>query len=165
MSVPPISSLVIVEANLDRPEQQQAVLALTDAYAKDPMGEGAPLPADVRADLIAGMRAHPTTIVFLAYADSEPIGIANCFLGFSTFAARPLLNIQDLNVLPEYRGRGVGRRLLDAAEGKARALGCCKLTLEVGDRNAIARRVYERAGFRQADFGEAGGLLAYAKPL
>jgi ribosomal protein S18 acetylase RimI-like enzyme len=68
-------------------------------------------------------------------------------------------------VLPASRGRGVGRALLDAIERKATALGCCKLTLEVTEQNHTARRVYERAGFHQAVYGEGGGLLAYAKGL
>jgi hypothetical protein len=37
-----------VEADLDRPEHQQAVLELTDAYARDPMGNGKPLSEKVR---------------------------------------------------------------------------------------------------------------------
>ena len=156
----------IVEADLARPAHQQAVLALTDAYARDAMGNGAPLPADVLTRLVPTLRAHPTTMIFLAYADGEPIGIATCFLGLSTFAARPLLNVHDLAVLPPHRGRGIARQLLAAAEEKARALGCCKLTLEVQENNHGARRVYARAGFAQNVYQEAaGGALFYAKPL
>lgn len=159
------SSPIIIEANLGDPAHQRAVVALTDAYASDPMGSGAPLPAEVRGRLISGLRQHPTTRIFLAYVQGEAVGLATCFLGFSTFAARPLLNIHDLVVLPGHRGRGVGQSLLAAIERKAIALGCCKLTLEVTEQNHAARRVYERAGFHQAVYGEGGGLLAYAKPL
>lgn len=167
MSPPePASSRVrVIAADLDDPAQQRAIVDLTDAYAADPMGDGASLPDDVRGRLIAGLRRHPTTLVFLAYAGGEAVGLATCFLGFSTFAARPLLNVHDLVVLPGRRGRGIGRSLLEAAEREARARGCCKLTLEVTEQNRAARRVYERAGFHQAVYGEGGGLLAYAKPL
>jgi|SRR3954470_328213 len=156
----------IVEADLARPAHQQAVLALTDAYARDAMGNGAPLAPDVLARLVPSLRAHPTTVIFLAYADGEAAGIATCFVGFSTFAARPLLNVHDLAVLPAHRGRGIARQLLAAAEAKARALGCCKLTLEVQENNHDARRLYARAGFAQSMYQEAaGGALFYAKPL
>jgi len=155
----------VVAADLADPTQQRAIVALTDAYASDPMGDGAHLPDEVRGRLIAGLRQHPTTVIFLAYAGEEAVGLATCFLGFSTFAARPLLNVHDLVVLPAYRGRGVGRALLETIERKAMALGCCKLTLEVTEQNHAARRVYERAGFHQAVYGEGGGLLAYAKTL
>jgi GNAT superfamily N-acetyltransferase len=137
----------IIEADLALPEHQWAVMELTAAYARDPMGNGGPLEAEVMERLIAGLRSYPTTRIFLAWEQQKPIGIATCFLGFSTFAARPLINIHDLAVLPEYRGRGVGRRLLEAVESNARQWGCCKITLEVLHRNHAARGLYERAGF------------------
>ena len=156
----------IVEADLSRAAHQQAVVELIDAYATDPMGDGKPLTAEVRSALIPGLRQHPTTLIFLAYQGDAALGIAVCFLGFSTFAAKPLINIHDLAVLPGYRGLGIGRQLLEAVERKARALGCCKLTLEVLEHNDRARRVYEAAGFAQATYQEdAGGALFLAKPL
>jgi GNAT superfamily N-acetyltransferase len=156
----------IVQADLDRAEHQRAVLELTDAYARDPMGSGQPLPAEVREALVAGLRRHPTTLVLLAWAEGRAVGMATCFLGFSTFYARPLTNIHDLMVLPGQRGRGVGRDLLQAVEAKARALGCCKLTLEVFENNHRARQLYAAAGFAQASYtSEAGGALFLAKPL
>ena len=48
----------IVEADLDRPEHQKAVLELTDAYARDSMGNGKPLSDEVRRNLIPGLRAR-----------------------------------------------------------------------------------------------------------
>jgi GNAT superfamily N-acetyltransferase len=155
-----------VQADLGRPEHQQAIVELIDAYAADPMGNGKPLSAEVRQALIPGLQQHPTTLVFLAYQEEQPVGIAVCFRGFSTFAARPLINIHDLAVLGAQRGQGVGRKLLEAVEGKARALGCCKLTLETQENNRRARQVYEAAGFAQAVYEEAaGGSLFYTKSL
>src|SRR4051812_3159345 len=111
------------------------------------MGDGKPLSDEARNQLLPGLRQHPTTLILLAYNLDQPVGIAVCFGGFSTFAAKPLINIHDLAVLPEYRGRGIGRRLLEAVERKARELGCCKLTLEVQEKNRKAKGVYEAAGF------------------
>lgn len=157
---------LVVEADLARAEHQREVLALTEAYALDVMGNGGPLPPDVRERLIPELRRHPTTIIFLAYLEGKAVGIATCFLGFSTFAARPLINVHDLAVLPEYRARGIGRSLLEAVERKARDLGCAKVTLEVQENNARARRMYEAAGFAQAVYGDTtGGSLFYVKPL
>lgn len=69
-------------------------------------------------------------------------------------------------MLPEQRGRGVGRCLLEAIAQKGYALGCCKLTLEVLENNRRARHVYEASGFRQAVYQqEAGGALFMSKPL
>jgi ribosomal protein S18 acetylase RimI-like enzyme len=142
-----VSPIVVREANLDDPTHQHAVLDLVNAYSRDPMGAGVDLAEEVRRDLVVGLRAHPTTRVFVAFEGAAPVGIAVCFQGFSTFHARPLINIHDLAVLPEYRGQGVGRRLLEAVEVAARASNCCKLTLEVRDDNTRARRLYEAFGF------------------
>ena len=161
-----MSDVEILEADLARPDHQHAVAELIDAYSRDPMGDGKPLSDGARRELIPGLRQHPTTVILLAYAGDEPIGIAVCFRGFSTFAARPLLNVHDLAVLPPYRGQGVGRQLLDAVERKARDMGCCKVTLEVLENNHPARQLYESAGFAQAQYQEAaGGALFFAKAL
>jgi GNAT superfamily N-acetyltransferase len=156
----------VVEADLSRSEHQAATLELIDAYARDPMGKGAPLPVDVKRRLIPGLREHPTTIVFLAYCGGDAVGMAVCFRGFSTFAAKPLINIHDLIVATQHRGQGIGARLLEAVAQKARATGCCKLTLEVQENNHRARRLYEAAGFSQAMYQpEAGGALFMSRVL
>ena len=156
----------VIEADLDRAEHQRAVMELVDAYAADPMGNGRPLADEVRRSLIPGLQKHPTTVVFLAYQGENAVGIAVCFKGFSTFAARPLINIHDLAVLPGFRGQGIGRRLFEEIGCRAREMGCCKLTLEVQESNHRARHVYEAAGFAQAQYQEAAGRsLFYSKPL
>ena len=138
-----------VQADLANADHQAAVLAMVDAYSRDPMGDGKPLAAEIRERLIPGLRQHPGTLVFLAYDGATPVGVAVCFLGFSTFAAKPLINLHDVAVVPTHRGRGVGRGLLAAVEAKGRELGCCKLTLEVLDQNNRALRTYVAAGFKR----------------
>lgn len=156
----------VVEADLERPDHVRDVLAMTAAYACDPMGNSAPLAPAVLDQLIVGLRSHPTTRVFLIYDRGEALGIATCFLGFSTFQARPLLNIHDFAILPDERGKGLGLILLRAVAATARELGCCKVTLEVQENNSRARRLYERAGLAQAVYNPAtGGCLVYAKEL
>jgi len=166
MNCPDASLIRIVEANLSLRPDQEAVLAMVDAYSRDAMGDGKPLDPDVRAQLIAGLRRHPTTLIFLAFDGDQPIGVAVCFIGFSTFAAKPLINIHDFVVLPTSRGKGIGRHLLEAIETKAKELGCCKLTLEVMDKNHQAVRMYQAAGFeRYALQEEAGAAIFMSKPL
>lgn len=158
--------LTVTQADLSLPQHQRDILAMTAAYAHDAMGNGGPLPAEVMERLIQGLREHPTTIVFLAHLGEQAVGIATCFVGFSTFAARPLINIHDLAVRAEHRGVGVGRALLQAVEQTARERGCAKLTLEVQENNTRARHIYESAGFAQAVYGDStGGSLFYAKVL
>ncbi|MET0413016.1 MAG: GNAT family N-acetyltransferase, partial [Polyangiaceae bacterium] len=70
-----------------------------------------------------------------------------CFMAYSTFAARPRLNVHDLCVLEAHRGHGLGRRLMVAVLERARAAGCSAVSLEVSTVNAIARGLYQSLGF------------------
>lgn len=158
-------SVKVRAADLADARDADAVVALLDSYARDPRGGSTPLSADVRATLVAGLRAHPTTCVWLAFEDACAIGVCVGFMGFSTFQARPLLNIHDLAVLPGSRGAGVGGALLAAAEAHARATGCCKLTLEVQEDNSPARSLYARCGFRDVTYGDSGPTRFLGKSL
>ena len=137
----------VVEADLDEPEHARALVDLIDSYARGPGGQSAPLTPEARANLGPGLRRHPSALVLLAIADGDFAGAAVCFWGFSTFAGKSLLNIHDLVVFPQYQNRGIGGDLLAEAERLARERDCCKLTLEVHDTNAEAKRLYERLGF------------------
>ncbi len=161
-----MSTITVVEADLHRPDHQEAILRLVNNYARDPMGNSQDLPQDVCTRLIPGLQAHPTTLIFLAYRGDEAVGIAVCFRGFSTFAAKPLINIHDLAVNPDCRGQGIGRLLLQRVEHTARELGCCKLTLEVQLNNTVAQGLYFGVGFIRATYDpEAGQVLFLQKPL
>jgi hypothetical protein len=143
--------ITVVQVDLANADHQRDTVELLNAYAMDPMGDGRPLSEAVRRDLVPGLQRHPTTMVFLAYQGAAPVGLAVCFLGFSTLAARPLVNISDY---------------FAAVERRARELGCCKLTLEVQENNTRAKRVYAAAGFSQAVYvPEAGGSLSMSKRL
>ncbi len=137
----------INKADLDNPLHAEAVIGILDAYAKEPIGGGRPLAGDVRKRLIPELKRQDNALVLLAFADGRPAGIAVCFVGFSTFAARPLLNLHDLAVLPGLRGRGIGQALLDSLNEHALQLGCCKITLEVREDNHGARALYKRYGY------------------
>lgn len=147
-----------MEADLDEAAHARGVVEILDSYARDPIGGSRPLGPSVRERLIPELRAQSHARVLLALDGDRPIGVAVCFLGFSTFAARPLLNLHDLAVLPEFRGRGAGGALLEAVESCARDAGCCKVTLEVREDNGRARELYERTGFR--DFAQGAEVVS-----
>ncbi len=140
----------IIEADLEDPVHCDHILFLTNTYALDVMGGGKPLSEFVRQNLIKGLKETPGSINFLAYDGDKPVGAANCFTGYSTFYAKKLINIHDLGVAPEARGKGIGKALIDAVYAKAKELDCCKVTLEVLENNP-ARRLYEREGFEYGD--------------
>jgi GNAT superfamily N-acetyltransferase len=109
---------------------------------------------------------RPHAFSILAYVNGEPAGLINCFEGFSTFKCRPLVNIHDVVVLSDYRGRGLSQLMMAKVEDIARQRGCCKLTLEVLEGNQAAQRAYLHYGFSgyQLDPG-TGHALFWEKPL
>jgi ribosomal protein S18 acetylase RimI-like enzyme len=140
--------VTVLLADLNNPAHQRTIVDLVDMYSRDEFGDSRPLPADIRERLIPGLVAHGGARVFLALDGDEPLGIAVCFLGFSTFRAQPLINIHDIAVAPAARGRGIGQALLAAVEAEARRLGCGKVTLEVRADNSVAMKAYKTAGFQ-----------------
>ena len=144
----------------------EALVTLLDLYAREPIGGGVPLEDDVRRVLPARLAAFPGAVSLLARAGDAAVGLANAVFGFSTFAARPLLNLHDLVVTPAWRGRGVGRRLLAELEVLARAQDCCKLTLEVLGGNEVAQGLYRGCGFVPYALGPRHGPAQFwHKPL
>lgn len=137
----------IVSANLSLPPHASAIVNLLNEYAKDDMGGGAELSEFVKSNLIPELRKRQGVHIALAFVNGSPAGMAVCFEGFSTFACKPLLNIHDIIVATKYRGRGISKCLLAKAEEIALRLGCCKLTLEVLEGNAIAQAAYKASGF------------------
>lgn len=149
-------ALSITLADYTNPREADDVVALLDAYACDPMGGGAPLTADVKARLPGDLAANPQAFSLLARLDDRAVGLANCFMGYSTFAAAPVVNIHDLAVLPGHRGAGIGRTLLAAIEAEALKRGACKVTLEVLSGNP-ARHLYAREGYGDYQLDPATG--------
>ena len=139
--------IAIRDADLLDAGDARALVEIIDSYAREPGGQNAPLTADARDALAPGLRAHPAAFALLAWQGDVAVGAAVCVWGFSTFAGCPLLNVHDLAVRPGYRGRGVGRLLLEEIERRACARGSSKLTLEVHATNVGAMRLYRRFGF------------------
>ena len=140
-------TLQVVAVDLENEAISNAWLSLLDHYARDPMGGGSGLSAYAKANLVRELQGQPGFHGALAFSRDEAVGLINCFAGFSTFAAKPLLNIHDIVTRADRRGQGIGQALLAWAEQRARELGCCKLTLEVLSNNHKAMAAYELAGF------------------
>ena len=153
--------LTVLPVDYHNVEHRHALVMLLDAYARDPMGGGEGLAEDVKARLCDDLAARPDAASFIAWRDGQPVGLVNCIEGYSTFKARPLMNIHDIAVLPGQRGQGVGQALLQAAQDHACACGCCKLTLEVLTGNSVALRSYERFGFAPYALDPAAGQASF----
>jgi ribosomal protein S18 acetylase RimI-like enzyme len=154
-------TVVIRDADLSDADEARALVEIIDGYAREPGGQSAPLSEYARAALAPGLRAHPSAFALLAWQGGTAVGAAVCVWGFSTFTGCPSLNVHDLAVLPGHRGRGVGRRLLEEIEHRARVRGSSKLTLEVHATNETAIGLYRRFGFGPWD----APTLFVTKPL
>ena len=149
--------LQLVAVDLKIEAISTAWLELLDHYARDPMGGGEGLPDYAKSHLVMALQNQPGFHGALAYDGEQAVGLINCFLGFSTFAGRPLLNIHDVVVNADHRRQGIGQALLRWAEERARELGCCKLTLEILSGNAQAMASYMRAGYAPYVLNPAAG--------
>ena len=139
---------------------------LLDAYASDPMGGGKPLRVEGKNNLVKELSRLPHAFSVIAYVDDTPVGLVNCFEGFSTFACKPLVNIHDVVVVDKYRGKGISQKMLAKVEEIAISKGCCKMTLEVLSKNEAAKSAYRKFGF--ADYAldpEAGTAHFWQKQL
>ena len=160
------ATLTIAQADYADADDAAAVVQLLDLYARDPMGGATPLSQEVRDTLVAGLAAAGNAFSLIARVGGEPVGLANCFHGYSTFAARPLVNIHDMVVDARFRGRGIGRALFAEIEAIAASRGACKVTLEVLSGNAPARALYASLGYGDyARDPETGAALFWQKRL
>ena len=159
-------ALVIERVDYADPAQGADLFRLLDHYARDPAGGGKALDPAMQDALLAGLAATPGAFSLIATLEDEAIGLANCFTGFSTFAAKPLVNIHDVVVADGHRGRGIGRALFAAIEAEARAIGACKITLEVLSGNTPAKALYRSLGYGDFILDPAiGAALFWQKSL
>lgn len=156
----------IVKAVLSDASHAAAVMLLLNQYAIDIMGGGERLSEFTREHLIDELINRADCRIILAFVDDVPAGLAICFETFSTFQCAPILNIHDLAVAPDFRGRGLSKQLLAKVEEIAKETNCCKITLEVLEGNTIARSAYHQFGFAGYELDpEMGQALFYEKKL
>ncbi|RUO43680.1 GNAT family N-acetyltransferase [Aliidiomarina taiwanensis] len=154
---------VKVEAvDYHNPVHAHALIEMLDHYAQDPMGGGEALPESTKAVLIKEMAARDTVFSFLAWnEEGQAVGLVNCVIGFSTFAAKPVCNIHDIAIRSGLRGQGLAQKLMQAVVTEAKARGCCKLTLEVLTGNEPAKLAYKKFGFAAYQLDPATGSAEF----
>jgi ribosomal protein S18 acetylase RimI-like enzyme len=132
-------------------KDRAALCSLLNHYACDPMGGGTPIRPDALERLCDDLAARSFAFSFIARAQTpegeQPVGLVNCFEGYSTFKAAPLINIHDIVVHSDWRSQGVAQQLMQAVQQEAQERKACKITLEVLTGNSIAMKSYERFGF------------------
>ncbi len=156
----------IIRADLTNTHHAIALVELLNSYAQDPMGGGKALSDFTKANLAKEIHKRTDVTVILAFDDDKPAGLINCIEGFSTFMSKPLMNIHDVYVGVDYRGKGLAKQLLQAAEDLAIEKQCCKVTLEVLEGNEPAKAAYLKFGFDGYELDpEMGKAMFWEKKL
>ena len=161
-------AVIVRRADLTCSSDCDSVVDLLNGYALDPMGGGEPLSEYARSNVIEAMiqMGNMCRVYLAETGDGNAVGLANCFIAFSTFRAKRLINIHDFSVLPEFRGKGVAKTLMQAIETEAVADGFCKITLEVLSNNFAAKACYVSCGFSDyALLEDSGTALFWQKKL
>lgn len=140
-------NLILQAVDLTNETHCQELVWLLDTYMRDEMGNGAPMPKELAPEILDGLKNHSGYLGFFAIANGEYAALANCNKNFSTFKAKPLLNIHDFIVHPDYRAKGVGRFLLDAIARFGQEHGFCRINLEVRHDNISAQKLYKKSGY------------------
>lgn len=98
-----------------------------------------------------GFGERPRFESWLAFWRNEPqpVGYTILFETYSSFLARPTLYLEDIFVLPESRGRGIGSALLDQCIQLAQERGCGRMEWTCLDWNTKAQCAYEKLGARR----------------
>ena len=89
---------------------------------------------------------RPMAEVLLLEIDNQEVGFALFFHNFSTFEGRPGLYLEDLFVLPEYRGNGLGKLALKKLASIARERNCARFEWICLDWNTPSIEFYEKQG-------------------
>ena len=124
--VPLILSLIRELATYER--DPDAVVATEEALARDGFGE------------------RPLFQVTIAEWSGTPVGFAFCFFAYSTWRGQPTLDLEDLFVRPEARGRGIGKEMMRYLARTALDTGCGRFVWQVLDWNSPSIEFYESLG-------------------
>ena len=90
-----------------------------------------------------------TIHLFVAESKNRLVGYALYFFTYSSFLAKPTLYLEDLFVLEEERGEGIGRALFLTCANEAVKLGCGRMEWSVLNWNSGAIRFYENLGAKK----------------
>jgi GNAT superfamily N-acetyltransferase len=98
----------------------------------------------------------PTGAFLVVYADGKPVAGGGLKRDDDGVA-----EIKRMYVVPAARRKGLGRRLLEALEDRARELGYARIRLDTGERQPHARAMYERAGYHPIENYNGNSMASF----
>jgi len=131
-------------------EDRQAFPVLVEALYQE-FDEDRP-PSGRLAELFDDAVAADSSFkLFFAVVGGELCGMLSLAIVPTTQGARCFGYLDDVFVLEQYRGQGIGAKLMREALNHARKSGCVRVELGTRRDNIHARRLYERLGFEEVD--------------
>jgi len=134
--------LITDAAESDLPSIGLLISELFEAMDTPPVNE----PEQAVENCLALIR-DPSHHVLVARSGASVVGLINFTIRRTLSHARPSGLIDELIVLKKHQGRGIGKRLISAAERKCRDLGCEELEVSTEKSNSAAREFYGKCGF------------------
>jgi len=133
-----------------RPEDFESVFALV-LELRDHFGDGhKPINSEVVGATYRRFLDHKDQYIYVAEVEGKVAGLLNMFIVDSLYENKPSAYIDLLIVTEGYRGRGLGRMLLDEAFARAVERGCCEIGVDTTNDNERAIRFYSEYGFNQS---------------
>jgi GNAT superfamily N-acetyltransferase len=125
----------------------QSLKDLIKHYMTDAMGGCKPLSLHQEDAMVLGLQKQSNCFVLFIEYNNSIVGVATCFLLFSTFKALPYINVHDIVIHTSMRGKHLGKLLMQKIIEIGHHYNCCKITLEVREDNIVAQRMYKQLGF------------------
>ena len=134
------------DMRLAQPGDEAEVAALIAAF-RDSFDEREP--PDEEIDRVVAELIGDQQTEFLL-AGRPAVGMAQLRFRLSVWTGREDAWLEDVFVVPQARGRGIGRALLEASVERARRRGCARIQLDTNEDNSVALALYASVGFRTA---------------
>ena len=93
--------------------------------------------------------ANDQSVIFMVYNDSRAVGFTQLYPGFSSVNMAAVWLLNDLFVDPVYRGKKIGKQLLEAAQNHCTASGAKGVSLETEQTNVVGNKLYPIMGFEK----------------
>jgi GNAT superfamily N-acetyltransferase len=120
------------------------------AYRESGIGSDEEFTIEEARAQFARLRRYPSYRVFVASVDGGFTGTYALII-LDNLAKRGVKAgvVEDVAVLPEFQGRGVGRAMMEHARAECRKAGCYKMTLSSNLKRTGAHRFYDSLGFER----------------
>jgi GNAT superfamily N-acetyltransferase len=123
------------------------IMPLIKAAYMEEEGRNAVLPNRYEQQLREALQSQNNLRIIVASIKEKAVGLSFCFLHPEPAIGGRTLELQDLVVLPSWRGKGIGTRLMAETEAVAAREGCKKIILSVSVDNPIGQRLSRKLGY------------------